>query len=150
MPKQKQSDSHSQYLYIRNSKSVAKCAVLLVKYNWKKNPPPKNSTSVNTGGEKTRPEENFSIFDKQIFPPSCVVDFSVCLSVLLAQPKTSRGGDMRTDWQQRNHLKNRAVHVHRLAHLHAELHRPLPLGLQEKTQHVANHSGWSVRRELRL
>ena len=35
MPKKKQSDSHSQYLYVRNSKLIAECAVVCVKYKWK-------------------------------------------------------------------------------------------------------------------
>ena len=35
MHKQKQSDSHSQFLYVRNSKSVAECAVVCVKYKRK-------------------------------------------------------------------------------------------------------------------
>ena len=34
MPKQKQSHSHSQYLVVRISKLVAKCAVVCVKYKW--------------------------------------------------------------------------------------------------------------------
>ena len=35
MPKQEQSDSHNWYLYVRNSKLVAECAVMCVKYNGK-------------------------------------------------------------------------------------------------------------------